>query len=312
MSTRSWTASAHRDYADTKSMTDNLVIRNSNAFALILGMALTVVFGNAAPAGAQETAPPAETEQLPLYRVEIVIFEQLQPPTRPEDPGLSPLPPLPPPIDDEPGMPGIFVEQARPLPQSASSETTPPGEASIEETEPEPFFFEPVDIEDLAEAAGKLDRRPEYRVLAREAWLQPGFPKDRSLPVDLETLARLRNLIAESDNERLPGLTAGREISRPDAPSRTLSQAEQTPLRASVTLWLGRYLHLEVVADVSTESGVRHLDESRRMRSGEIHYFDSPRLGAIAVVIPVDAPDPVSEVADPKVIEAPATGTGSL
>jgi hypothetical protein len=242
-----------------------------------LGVVTGYVLAGIAPVVAQDTLPPAAKEGFQLYRVEVIIFEQLQPPRRPEDPGPPPLPPQP--AEEETVIPGIFVEQARPLPQAAPLKPELPAEPLAEEAEP--LFFEPVDVQDLTEVARSLERRPGYRVLAREAWRQPGFSQDQSRPVDLETVARLRRLMAEAaDGGRSPPLPATGEAMPPDG----------GPLEATATLWLGRYLHLKIEAESFTEAGVGRLAESRRMRSGEVHYFDSPRLGAIAIVIPEDTP----------------------
>jgi len=241
-----------------------------------------------------------------LYRVEIVIFEQQPAPGRPEDPGRPPLPP--PPDDLQGNIPGIFVEQARPLPQSGAAEDRPPSEAAAQEDEPEPLPFEPAELQDLTDVVRKLERRPEYRVLAQEAWRQPGFPEARAVPVDLEMVERVRDLIAKS-GAGIAGypsaeLQGGADAGAPgDGPDRSL--------KATATLWLGRYLHLRIEADSDTDTGIGHLNESRRMRSGEIHYFDSPRLGAIAVVVPEMNPIAPPDSPGPGEPSPPATGGSS-
>ena len=60
-------------------------------------------------------------------------------------------------------------------------------------------------------------------------------------------------------------------------------------LDGTVTLLLSRYLHLD--ADLSWtqtdeygQLGSYHLQESRRMRSGELHHLDSPRFGLLAKI----------------------------
>jgi hypothetical protein len=66
-----------------------------------------------------------------------------------------------------------------------------------------------------------------------------------------------------------------------------------------VTLIRERYLHLDVdllllranYADGADSGPAFQLREKRRMRSREVHYFDHPRFGMIAVVTPYDAPE---------------------
>ncbi len=305
MSIRSWTGSAHPSCSESAPTSGIFLARCLAGATLAISMALTV-----APAAAQESAPQEETQDLRFYRVEIVIFEQLRAPGQPEDPGRPPPPPLP--VDEQTNIPGIFVEQAQPLPQSAPTDSASQTQSSTEETEPEPLFFEPVDLQDLADVARTLDMRPEYRVLAMEAWRQPGFPKERSRPVDLATVARLRSLVAESPGRTMSSPSPQRSEASADSASGYLPNPDGEHLQAAVTLWLGRYLHLKVQAEVATETGFSHLDESRRMRSGEVHYYDSPRLGAITVVIPEDVSDPASGPAEPLESPPTATGGGSL
>jgi hypothetical protein len=67
-------------------------------------------------------------------------------------------------------------------------------------------------------------------------------------------------------------------------------------LRGQVALSRGRYLHLTVdlVYDAPAAAGEPTqkfvLRQSRRMRSNERHYLDSPRFGVIAIVTPTPPP----------------------
>ena len=54
-------------------------------------------------------------------------------------------------------------------------------------------------------------------------------------------------------------------------------------LDGTITLVRERFLHLDV--DLMLQSTYA-LDEKRRMRSGELHYFDHPMYGVIAEVTP--------------------------
>lgn len=290
MSIPSWISSARPACAEPASDVPRL--KCLGGVLVAVGMVTASVLGCIAAAVAQEPLPPTAAEGFQLYRVEVIIFEQLQPQRRPEDPGPPPLPPRP--AEEDTVIPGIFVEQARPLPQTAPPEPELPAERLVEEMEPEPLFFEPVDMQDLADVARSLGRRQGYKVLAREAWRQPGFPQEQSRPVDLETVARLRSLMAEAADGNLsrpPPGSGMQSETRPAAPSTgAVVPPGEGPLEATATLWLGRYLHLKIEAESVTEAGVGRLAESRRMRSGEVHYFDSPRLGAIAIVVPEDTP----------------------
>ena len=218
-------------------------------------------------------ATGSDQPELPRFRVEIIVFEQLQTPPHAEDPGHPPMPPMPEPTTP---LPGVFIEQAEPLPQempAASAESTESDRDPASE-----IFFVPAELQDLADIRSWLDKRAEYRVLTYGAWTQPGFDRQQARPVDLATLARVARLAAEGVR-----FGAAEELSPADGGE---------PFTASASLWLGRYLHLEIESETRTERGPGRLSESRRMRSGELHYFDSPRIGAIALVTPDEGPEP--------------------
>jgi hypothetical protein len=82
-------------------------------------------------------------------------------------------------------------------------------------------------------------------------------------------------------------------------PIHSLAENGRDSIEGSVTLIRERYLHLDVdllllranYADGADSSPAFQLREKRRMRSRELHYFDHPRFGMIAVVTPYDAPE---------------------
>ena len=110
----------------------------------------------------------------------------------------------------------------------------------------------------LTAVADTLKRSRNYQPLAHFGWTQPGYPRGdaKYLPI----------------NSMVP---AG------------------SGLVGQVALSRGRYLHLtlDLVYDApgaaAGESPQRFvLRQSRRMRSNERHYMDSPRFGVIAIVTP--------------------------
>lgn len=238
----------------------------------------------ATPARAQD---PGIEEQLPSYRVEVLIFQMPGASRRPEDPGTPPLPP-------EPELPVFDLLQDGTDDPVAVEEPTRDEIAVADEVSPDPasFFFEPVEREDLLGMAGKLGRRTGYRVLFHEAWRQPGFPRNDSMTLDLDTVGRLRNRIEYEEAlaqglrppapepDPAPGLPQDAQAADGPPPAETLT--------ATVRLWRGRYLHLDIETALTRDTLAMRLSESRRMRSGELHYFDSPNIGAIAVIVPYE------------------------
>ena len=102
-----------------------------------------------------------------------------------------------------------------------------------------------------------LKRSRNYQPLAHFGWTQPGYPRGdaKYLPI----------------NSMVP---AG------------------SGLQGQVALSRGRYLHLtlDLVYDAPGAAGESTqrfgLRQSRRMRSNERHYMDSPRFGVVAIVTP--------------------------
>jgi hypothetical protein len=96
-----------------------------------------------------------------------------------------------------------------------------------------------------------LRRSRNYQPLAHFGWTQPGYARNDAKVLTINSM-----------------VPAGSGI---------LGQ---------VALTRGRYLHLtlDLVYDAPGAAGEPH--QSRRMRSNERHYMDSPRFGVIAIVTP--------------------------
>lgn len=127
-----------------------------------------------------------------------------------------------------------------------------------------------------------LNRSSRYRTLAYLAWRQP--VADRVSARTLELPARPR-----SDSAWVDG---------------TVRVAVERYLH----LYLDLKLHLPapaipaVAGEIATPEGEEEyripairLTEQRRMRSKELHYFDNPRFGAIALITPYEPPLPAPD-----------------
>ena len=109
--------------------------------------------------------------------------------------------------------------------------------------------------------AGALQRSGAYRVLAHRLWRQSAYDRHSAVPYLLRT-------------------TAG-------SPDREVD--------GSITLIRERYLHLAVDLTLASPGALYRLDETRRIRSGELHYFDNPRFGVIARVTPYESDESAPE-----------------
>ncbi len=129
--------------------------------------------------------------------------------------------------------------------------------------------FQVADSLTLDDIFTKMRQSRDYRPLVHTAWTQPGYSEATAPPLPLDRVTRLpRNLSGE------------------------------------ITLHLSRYLHLNVDltlaanrsagADQSqlllNERPMYRLQESRRMRSGDLHFFDHPKFGVLARIQPVETP----------------------
>ena len=101
-----------------------------------------------------------------------------------------------------------------------------------------------------------LDQDGHYRVLAHQHWQQT---------IDAKTVAKPVRVMATNPAE----------------------------LEGTIRFFMSRHLHLDVnllFRDVAAGSGnvVYRLNEQRKLKSQETHYFDHPRLGVLIRVMPLD------------------------
>jgi hypothetical protein len=118
----------------------------------------------------------------------------------------------------------------------------------------------------LGGIAATLERSHNYELIRHVGWTQAATPRGAGLAVEIEDIAN-----------------------------------DGQPLRGTVALERGRYLHLRVNLTYSPELPPNSLlgatsgngpvtfamNQSRRIRSFERHYFDHPAFGVIAMVSPV-------------------------
>jgi hypothetical protein len=151
-----------------------------------------------------------------------------------------------------------------------------------------------------------LERRGGHRVLLHGRWLQPVPGRDQPEAMFIQSGARLagryqlegslavtlgRFLHFQAQlSYREPGMgqrpinlavpppieIPGPGIPEPGIPSPGLTPEQQLP---------------EATRLPDPVAGIMVLDQSRRMRSEEIHYLDHPKLGIIVRIDPVELPD---------------------
>ncbi|MGI9264742.1 MAG: CsiV family protein, partial [Gammaproteobacteria bacterium] len=232
--------------------------RSSRSLALVASTALI--------SGLQAQSNEAPVE-LTHYRVEVLVFRNLDTTSDSEDPGRPPLPPRPESPFDQFQTNDSGETISTDDGASDQQPVTPSGTLENDQeflSEPEPLFFNPSEILQLDEVATRIRRSRGYRLLLHESWRQPGFAAETAQPVDIIVLEQLRRLISDQ-RATLPSLASQDETS-----------SEPAALTGSITLYRSRYLHLKVdLAFMDANHGRFMIQERRRMRSGELHYLDS-------------------------------------
>jgi hypothetical protein len=174
-----------------------------------------------------------------------------------------------------------------------------------------PFQLLPSDALRLGRDAAAIDRSGSMRVLFHGAWRQQPQPRDRA------------------DSVLIQG---GRRVGAHHELEGYVTLALERYLHIDTDLWLSRFgaagdvqgegpqLPLPPVgiappADDAAAPAAQAIEqlsvlrEQRRMRSGELHYLDHPRFGALVLVTPVQAePEPAAEtppVETPPAVTAP-------
>ncbi len=231
------------------------------------------------------------------YEVEVIVVAQRNPDAGSETWPAKSLPATP------------DAAQAIPVPGQPSISP----DARLDVLPPENFRLQ-------AEAL-RIAKDSNHELLLHTGWRQAGLTREQSIPLRIH---------APSDDGSSINADPGREADT------VLNAAPSTRLDGTLRLILARYLHLEadlnyfaaeempqgqgffsLFASEQTEKPVYRLNETRRMRSRELHYLDHPMFGVIALITPYELPVAAAPApkpaAAPAVPAAPATGaTGSI
>jgi hypothetical protein len=258
----------------------------------------------------------AQDEEPKWYTVEVVIFENLNP-----DALLSEQ------WSSDPGKPALTgaIELT-----GASDQPLDPELAESASGSPHAFQALPPDQWQLGAVAGRLSPSNGYRVLLHLAWREPGLDQRQSRAVHVRVGPKLlepsSTSLAGGQIEGQPApdvLPRGATASGGTEPG--LEHPSAPALDGTLRLYVERYLHLDVdllyyrpapeipapaaadntgsdstpaSAPARTPTVWRptlfRLHQSRRMRSGELHYFDHPLLGVLALITPFEPPKPES------------------
>jgi hypothetical protein len=179
------------------------------------------------------------------------------------------------------------ARQDRPAgaPASAQDADTAAGTADGEPEEPV-FRFMPLPEEalQLKDLYRRLAGTNGYEPLLHVAWQQPGYEPADARPLDLSRLAELpERLRGEARLYRSRFLHLELQLELLSAPRGDLpARGTQQPLPQA-----GGMAEGEPLAALAPD--VYRLSERRKLRSGELHYYDHPRYGVVAKVTPVES-----------------------
>lgn len=169
-----------------------------------------------------------------------------------------------------------------------------------------------------------LARSSLYRPLLHFAWRQPGWEKTEALPVRITLPFGTNPPVYPATMPQIkitsPSESIVTDTTAPYAQIQAATPPTHEPLllEGALRVYLSRYLHLNVdllyrervsyaVEPEGEQAGVEEIyyqgirmQQSRRMRSNELHYLDHPRLGVIARITPVEVEEeePTTEAAD--------------
>lgn len=137
----------------------------------------------------------------------------------------------------------------------------------------------------LGENAAAIAASRRYRLLRHLSWRQPGLSAEQAKAIRVGLGSSIPIFLSDElspDDDFFPG-------SPNPTPNRARAITTNT-VNGTITVRLGRFLHMDArlaFTDENTNETFR-LAQSRKMRSGELHYIDNPRFGLLTQITPLD------------------------
>ena len=241
--------------------------------------------------GSLFSATSVAAENVRYYDFEIIIFESLNEEAKNSEAWKNNFT-----IE----VPETFVRIGKPYPGPMPKEYNPK----------HTFKRLPIKSYRLTEEAKLLKENDQYRVLMHTAWRQPGMTAETTLPIRLHKEYIVTQKTAETPVVNDPDMPA---INLP-APTVAGTQSK-TILDGYLKIVLSRYLHANFNLTYKTglplkpESSViinldddeeklaepvvvtYQLQQTRKMRSKEVHYIDHPVIGIVMIAWPYKGKD---------------------
>ena len=178
----------------------------------------------------------------------------------------------------------VTDEQWPQMPEQEKSTLTPQSISTL---------LQPTDNETLLNSVASLNRSARYQVHYHSAWQQPIMEKRSAEFIDIH-----------SDNDLIQG---------------KMRLYKSTYLHAALDLWLvENTAQVNSWSDISPE-GVNidmprnpNLNESRRIRSKKLYFFDHPKLGALLKLTPIETPIAIQESESLETYSLPTEATPTV
>lgn len=261
-----------------------------------LALSILALIATAFPA-----AGAAEDDEDRWYEIEIVVFQHPDPRSTESWPG-------------DPGYPAV-ADAVELAPAILSPEQQEPGRTLLENeqeagqatTPPLPFQMIDESESQLGAVVNRLMLADGYSPVLHTAWRQPVIGRTEAPAVRLQSAMPQAQRGGDETLDELLGASSGEALfgealvdADNDVPTNTVD--------GTITVSRDRYLHLE--ANLLFREAVRErkttrllsifnrdeqqpetfrMQQQRRIRAGELHYFDHPKFGLIARVTPYEA-----------------------
>jgi hypothetical protein len=137
----------------------------------------------------------------------------------------------------------------------------------------------------LTQNAADIAASNRYRLLRHLSWRQPGLAADETRAVRV-ALGNSVPMFIPADLQPYPEFIPASANPLPDR-----SEAVSSPVvNGTITIRLGRFLHMDTRLVFTDEQNLQsfRLAQSRKMRSGELHYIDNPRFGILTRITPLE------------------------
>ena len=225
------------------------------------------------------------------YEIEIIVFENLN---QPGDSSES--------WPNNPGLPDIGNAIKLMPVETAATENTPTQAKSPASTAPSlPEAYPLVTNKDfkLTKQETKLMDSGQYRPVLHVAWRQPVLSQETAKAVHIfSSMTQTDALASSSETPDLPPDTE--LLPQTDGDGAALLNI----IDGTIKIAQGKYLHMDLDLLYRTKAATRNevdifgfrkeedlpsvfrMQQSRRVRSGELHYFDHPVFGVIAIMTP--------------------------